>query len=52
MAQAGLPCSFCGRVSSGGVCGPTTATYICRKCIELTYEIVHTPEDPDGSPRD
>jgi hypothetical protein len=42
MERAGLVCSFCGRAKPGGVAGPTTAVYICRACIELTYEIVHS----------
>jgi ClpX C4-type zinc finger len=48
MAPKGLKCSFCGRTKPGGVAGPTTAIYICRECIELTYEIVHTPDESEG----
>jgi hypothetical protein len=48
MERAGLKCSFCGLVKPGGVAGPTTATYICPACIELTHELVHKRDGGEG----
>jgi hypothetical protein len=45
MEWPGLKCSFCGRIRPGGVAGPTTDIYICRDCVELTYELVHGADD-------
>jgi hypothetical protein len=44
---AGLACSFCGLVRTGGVAGPTTGIYICRDCIQLARHLVESDEPPE-----
>jgi hypothetical protein len=49
---AALECSFCRRMASGGVAGPTPAVYICPACIRLVYQMLEGPplSDPEEDP--